>query len=215
MSDEATGAESGSFAGSAGQQDPDSGPGVPTTHPTAPETGVTGAAEGVSDKSGSGGDTAERFPPPLEAKGEAGASPEIASIARERDEYRDALQRLQADFENYRKRVAKQQEEVRERAAEALVTSLLPVLDTCDLALSHGGGEEIKQLSATLFAVLEKEGLEKIDTAGDPFDPTFHDAVAHDPGESESGGPEVAEVMRAGYRWRGRVVRPAMVKVRG
>ena len=136
-------------------------------------------------------------------------------LVRERDEYRDALQRLQADFENYRKRVTKQQEEVRERAAETLVVQLLPVLDTCDMALSHGGGEEIKQLSAALFAALEKEGLEKIDTAGDPFDPTHHDAVAHDPGDSESGGPEVAEVMRAGYRWRGRVVRPAMVKVRG
>ena len=115
---------------------------------------------------------------------------------------------------SYRKRVAKQSEELRERAAESLVTQLLPVLDTADLALSHGAGEEVKQLSASLFGVLEKEGLEKIDNAGDPFDPAHHDAVAHEPSD-EGGGQEVAEVMRAGYRWRGRVLRPAMVKVRG
>jgi molecular chaperone GrpE len=138
----------------------------------------------------------------------------VDPVAEERDELREALQRLQADFENYRKRVTKQSEEVRERAAESLVIQLLPVLDTADLALTHGAGEDVKQLSASLFAVLEKEGLEKIDTAGDPFDPTHHDAVAHEPSD-ESRGPEVAEVMRAGYRWRGRVLRPAMVKVRG
>jgi molecular chaperone GrpE len=162
--------------------------------------------------SGSGGETADRFPP--EAGREVGAPPEIGSVERERDDYRDALQRLQADFENYKKRVAKQSEEMRARAAESLVLQLLPVLDTADLALSHGAGEDVKQLSAALFAVLEKEGLEKIDNAGEPFDPTLHDAVAHDPGEGDS-GQEVAEVMRAGYRWRGRVLRPAMVRVRG
>lgn len=138
----------------------------------------------------------------------------VAAAQRERDDYRDALQRLQADFENYKKRVTKQAEEQRERAAESLVEKLLPVLDTADLALSHGGGEEVKQLAASLSAILEKEGLERIDNAGDAFDPTHHDAVAHEPGDGD-GGQEVAEVMRAGYRWRGRVLRPAMVKVRG
>ena len=182
MSDQVTGPESGSFAGSAGQQDPDPVPGAPISEP----------ASVVEEE-------------PLVAD----------PLVRERDEFRDALQRLQADFENYKKRVAKQTEELRDRAAEHLVTQLLPVLDTCDYALSHGAGEDVKQLSAALFSALEKEGLEKIDTAGDPFDPNRHDAVAHEPGDGESGGPEVAEVMRAGYRWRGRVVRPAMVKVRG
>jgi len=140
--------------------------------------------------------------------------PPVDLLAQERDEYRSALQRLQADFENYKKRVVKQSEDVRERAAESLVDKLLPVLDTADLALSHGGGEDVKQLSASLFAVLEREGLERIDNAGEAFDPNCHDAVAHEPGDGD-GGQEVAEVMRAGYRWRGRVLRPAMVKVRG
>ena len=138
----------------------------------------------------------------------------VDPVVAERDELKDQLQRLQAEFENYRKRVAKQTDELRERAAETLVSLLLPVLDTADLALSHGAGEDVKQLSASLFAVLEKEGLERIDNAGEPFDPNHHDAVAHEPSE-EGEGQSVAEVMRAGYRWRGRVLRPAMVRVRG
>jgi molecular chaperone GrpE len=134
-------------------------------------------------------------------------------LAQERDDYRDALIRMQADFENYKKRVFKQQEEQRDRATEVLVEKLLPVLDTADLALAHGGGEDVKQLGAALSAALEKEGLERIDPQGGPFDPTLHDAVAHEPGDG--GIQEVAEVMRAGYRWKGRVIRPAMVRVRG
>jgi molecular chaperone GrpE len=137
-------------------------------------------------------------------------------VAKERDEYRDSLQRLQADFENYRKRVGKQQEELRARAAESLVTTLLPVLDAADLALAHVGSEEVKQIAAALFGALEKEGLSRIDEPGVGFDPTLHDAVAHEPAEAEEGGgPEVLEVLRAGYRWNGRVLRPAMVRVKG
>jgi molecular chaperone GrpE len=136
-------------------------------------------------------------------------------LAAERDSYRDSLIHLQADFENFRKRVAKQQDEQSARATESLIEKLLPVLDTADLAVAHGAGEEVKQLSASLASVLEREGLERIDPAGQPFDPTLHDAVAHEPGEEGDEGPEVAEVLRAGYRWKGRVLRPAMVKVRG
>jgi molecular chaperone GrpE len=140
---------------------------------------------------------------------------EVASVARQRDEYLDALRRLQADFENYKKRVEKQKIEHVERAAGALVSKLLPVCDTADLAIAHGGGEEVKQVWTALFDALEREGLERIDPVGVPFDPTVHDAVAHEPGEGATGGPEVSEVLRAGYRWKGRVLRPAMVKVKG
>ncbi len=110
--------------------------------------------------------------------------------------------------------MTKQSEELRERAAESLVEKLLPVLDTTELALAHGGGEDVKQIWAGLFSALEKEGLSRIDEVGTGFDPLLHDAVAHEPGDG-GGGQEIAEVFRAGYRWRGRVVRPAMVKVRG
>jgi molecular chaperone GrpE len=137
---------------------------------------------------------------------------DIARIARERDDYLDALKRLQADFENYKKRVLKQQTEHLERAAEGLVEKLLPVLDTFDLALAHGEGFD--QVHSQLMAALEKEGLERIDPVGKPFDPNEHDAVAHEPGDGTD-GPVVTDVMRNGYRWKGRLVRPAMVKVKG
>jgi molecular chaperone GrpE len=137
----------------------------------------------------------------------------LVEMALQRDEYRDALIRLQADFENYKKRILKQQTEHLERAAQSLVEKLLPVLDTADLALAHGGGEDVKQITTSLVTTLEREGLERIDPSGGPFDPTLHEAVAHEP--SDGGEQEVVEVMRAGYRWKGRVLRPAMVKVRG
>jgi molecular chaperone GrpE len=139
---------------------------------------------------------------------------ELARVARQRDEYLDALRRLQADFENFKKRMLRQQTDHLERAAESLVEKLLPVFDTADLAIAHGGGEEVKHIWTALFDSLEREGLERIDPLNVAFDPTVHDAVAHEPGEGAA-EPEVVEVMRAGYRWKGRVLRPAMVKVRG
>ncbi len=140
-----------------------------------------------------------------------------AEAARQRDEYLDALRRLQAEFDNYRKRVQRQQREITENAATTLVKKLLPVLDTADLALAHGGSEDVKQVAGALFDILSKEGLERIDPEGQPFDPSHHDAVAHEPVEGQGAPerPEVSEVMRAGYLWKGQVLRPAMVKVRG
>jgi molecular chaperone GrpE len=128
----------------------------------------------------------------------------------ERNDYLDQLLRTRADFDNYRKRIVKQQSEHELRAAEALVEKLLEPLDTFDMAVTHGQGFE--QARDMLVGVLTKEGLERIDPAGKPFDPNEADAVAHEDGE---GGPVVAEVLRPGYRWKGRVIRPAMVKVKG
>ncbi len=139
----------------------------------------------------------------------------------ERDEFLLALQRTQADFENYRKRIQRMQEEQSARAASALVTKLLPVLDTLDLAQAHQTeastvSDDAKALSAAramLLDALGKEGLERVDEAAVPFDPAVHDAVARTDGD---GGEEVIdEVLRSGYRWRGQVLRPAMVSVRG
>jgi molecular chaperone GrpE len=146
------------------------------------------------------------------AEAEAAADTLVALTA-ERDDYLDSLRRLQADFENYKKRVVRQQSEQMERAAETLVERLLPVLDTADLALAHGGGEDIAQLRAALLAALEREGLERIHPEGEDFDPNVADAVAREP--SDDGTMTVSEVLRCGYRWKGRVLRPAMVKVRG
>jgi molecular chaperone GrpE len=136
---------------------------------------------------------------------------DVAKIAKERDDYLDALKRLQADFENYKKRILKQQTEHLERAAEGLVEKLLPVLDTFDLAQSHGG-QGLDQVQGQLMAALEKEGLERLDPLNKPFDPNESEAVAHEEGD---GGPVVSEVMRTGYRFKGKLLRPAMVKVKG
>lgn len=137
---------------------------------------------------------------------------DLARLHAERQDYLDQLLRTRADFENYRKRILKQQTEHLERAAEGLVEKLLDVLDVFDAALAHGQGFD--QAYGKLLAVLEKEGLERIDPAGALFDPNESDAVAHEAADGEA-GPVVSEVLRAGYRWKGRVVRPAMVKVRG
>ncbi|MGA2836966.1 MAG: nucleotide exchange factor GrpE [Acidimicrobiales bacterium] len=155
----------------------------------------------------------------------AEADPYEVAVA-ERDEYLDSLRRLQAEFENYKKRVMKQQADQVARAAASLVDKLLPVLDALDLATDHVGdhdSEEAKALVAAaglLRGILAKEGLERIDPVGEEFDPNAHEAVGHVPAPSDaeptaSGEPVVAQVMRAGYRWHGTVVRPAMVMVQG
>ncbi len=136
---------------------------------------------------------------------------ELGRVVAERDDYILRLQLLQADFENYKKRVVKQQAEHQERATQDLITKLLAVLDNFDLAVAHGS-DEVQPVYRSLLDVLEASGLERIDPAGEPFDPKEHDAVMHEPGD---GDPEVIEVLRAGYRWKGRVLRPAMVKVKG
>jgi molecular chaperone GrpE len=130
----------------------------------------------------------------------------------ERDEYRDALQRLKAEFDNYRKRTAKAEAETRERASEALVVSLLPVLDACDAAIVHDAAD-VGPISKMLLETLEKQGLEAMVVEGQPFDPVMHEAVLHEPGDG--GESVVTESMRTGYVWKGRVLRPAMVKVKG
>jgi molecular chaperone GrpE len=152
------------------------------------------------------------LPPDLEEAAEVVES-DLSALAGERDQYLDQLRRVQADFENYRKRVLKQQDELAERATESLVADLLPVLDACDAAAQHGD-EAAAPIAKALVDVLTKQGLEKVAPEGEAFDPNQHDAVAHEEGEGD-GGPTVAEVLRPGYVWKGRVLRPAMVRVRG
>jgi molecular chaperone GrpE len=139
---------------------------------------------------------------------------------RQRDEYLDALQRLQAEFENYRKRMTRVADDAATRAAGDIVVKLLPALDAFDYAHAHfadAESDEAKALAQTrglLLGALAKEGLERIDASDVPFDPQVHDAVAHDETDNVQ-GPIVEEVLRAGYRWKGVVLRPAMVKVLG
>lgn len=145
--------------------------------------------------------------------GSAGA---FDAVARERDEYLDALRQLQADFENFRKQALKRQGDAIEHATGRLVEQLLPVFDACDAGIEHGD-EGVTAIFTTLLGVLERAGLERLDPAGEPFDPNAHEAVLHEPADDadEIDGPVVAEVMRPGYRWKDRTLRAAMVKVKG
>jgi molecular chaperone GrpE len=130
----------------------------------------------------------------LEAELEAQSAEAI--LAAERDEYLDSLRRLQADFDNFRKRSIRQQTELLEHATEGLCMRLFPVLDALDLATTHLGaqaetndaGRALGQIDSLLRDILAREGIEKIDAVGGPFDPTIHDAVGHVPAEP-AGGP--------------------------
>jgi len=148
--------------------------------------------------------------PEVEAA-EAAVEHDLDALLAERDQFRDIAQRLQADFENYRRRVTNQQADEIDRATGRLVTALLPVLDACEAAFVHGV-DGVEPIWSKLIGELQRQGLEAMDLNGKPFDPTEADAVAHEPGD---GDPVVAEVMRTGYRWKGKVLRPAMVRVRG
>ncbi len=147
---------------------------------------------------------------------EAVVEADLAELAKERDDFRELAQRVQADFENYRKRVIREQTAVVERATESLVTELLAVLDSFELALGtlDGADENVRKgvelVYSGLLGALERVGLERIPTEGAPFDPTVHEAVLQEDGDGE---PVVVETMRSGFRLKGKVLRPAMVKV--
>jgi molecular chaperone GrpE len=148
-----------------------------------------------------------------------GPGADVEAAKRQAAEYLDHLQRLKAEFDNYRKRSMKEQTRAMEMAAEPFVRKLLEVLDEFDLALMaaerapeferflHG----VELVYAKLLDILRSEGLERIEAEGKPFDPERHEALMQ-AGDSE-GEPFVADVLRQGYAMRGRVIRPAGVKV--
>jgi molecular chaperone GrpE len=136
---------------------------------------------------------------------------DLQLLLSEREQFLDAYRRAQADLENFRKQAIKRQEDAVQRALGGFVERLLPVFDACDAAVAHGAGDEVEPIVTALHAALEKEGLERIDPKGEPFDPAVAEAVVHEPGTG--GEPMVTEVLRAGYRFQGRLLRAAMVKV--
>jgi len=136
---------------------------------------------------------------------------DIADVLAERDQFKDIAQRLQADFDNYRKRSAAQLSEEVDRATGRLAQAFLPVLDAAEAAyLRHP--DEVGPLLNVLLSELKKHGLETLDLDGQPFDPEVAEAVAHENGEG--GDVTVAEVLRSGYRWKGKTLRAAMVRTR-
>jgi len=137
---------------------------------------------------------------------------DIDALIAERDQYRDIALRLQADFENYRKRIAAQGDAEVDRATGRLAESLLPVLDACEAGFAHAA-TGIEPIWSALMGALQRQGLEAMDLQDKPFDPGHAEAVIHEPGDD--GETIVAEVLRTGYLWKGKVLRAAMVKVRG
>ena len=214
--DDVAWADSPSQGGSAAADGGPNGGPPPAGPDAAGQAGGTAPGE-VANHSSTTTDTNAGGPADAGAVGSISVEDLVQDLERvtgERDQYLDASRRLQAELENYRKAVAKRETDARERANEALVAELLPVLDACDGALANGA-TDVEPVRTALIDALTKQGLDRIEGQDEGFDPALHDAVMHEPAEDAASGPVVAEVMRAGYRWRGRVVRPAMVKVRG
>jgi molecular chaperone GrpE len=142
----------------------------------------------------------------------------LASAERQRDEYLELAQRTQADFENYRKRAAREAAAAGERAKSGLVRELLPIVDNLERALASAeAGEQhlaegVRLVHAELIAVLERNGVEQFNPSGDRFDPSEHEALS----VREDGEPGlVLDVVEKGYRANGTVLRPARVVVSG
>ena len=144
--------------------------------------------------------------------------PDLAAVEKERDEYLDSLQRLKAEFDNFRKRTAREYESMSARANESVLKELLPILDDLERALEaaeqHQEGkleDGVRLVHRALEEVARKHGLEEIDTEG-AFDPHVHEALLAQPAEGAESG-SVLQVLQKGYRLGDRVLRPARVVV--
>jgi molecular chaperone GrpE len=201
------------------------------TDPEAPDRPGTeeSADGGAGDALADAPESFEKLPT-IEVEGELideGAEPderdvqsELEAAQAEAERHLDDLRRLKADFENYRKRMVREQTALVGSASQALVTRLLPVLDHFELAVSSAEQSQdfdkmlkgIEMVFSELRDVMRAQGLEPIEAEGKPFDPQRHEAVASvEDDEAEPG--TVVGVVRTGYELQGRVIRPAMVKV--
>jgi len=150
----------------------------------------------------------------VEIKGELD---ELVSTAEERDEYLALAQRTQADFENYRKRVARDAAQAQDRGVAKLAKELLPALDNLDRAIEAAQDEDpllagVRLVRSELAAALARVGIEAFAPLGEPFDPNRHEAMAQQPVDGAAAGT-VAEVYQNGYRMGDTIIRPARVLV--
>ncbi|MFM2436791.1 MAG: GrpE protein [Actinomycetota bacterium] len=138
----------------------------------------------------------------------------VEQLITERDAFKDMALRVQAEFENYRKRSAAQLIDESDRNSGRLVEGLLAVLDACEAAIAHDMAG-IEPIFSSMLTALQKQGLEVLDLVDTVFDPSVADAVVHEPADADGDETKIVEVLRTGYRWKGRVLRAAMVKVKG
>jgi molecular chaperone GrpE len=156
-----------------------------------------------------------------EVEWEAGASATTIEAARAVAQAEDRLLRLAAEFDNYRKRTAREKTEAFDRGASALITRLLDVLDDIDRLAASDAASTSADAFRSAFELIQKKlrkdleaaGLEPIDPAGEPFDPTLHDAVSAVAPEQPDQDHTVKATFQTGYRFKGSVVRPARVQV--
>tara|TARA_B100000902_G_scaffold383988_1_gene423551 strand:- start:113 stop:637 length:525 start_codon:yes stop_codon:yes gene_type:complete len=150
---------------------------------------------------------------PNNAETEEDVATTIALLQSERDSYLTDLQRIQADFDNFRRQAQKRQTDLTKQAASGIVEKILPVLDACEAAVQQGASD-VEPIKTSLLETLQASGLEIVGVEGEEFNPDHHEAVSHEPSE-ETEISIVHEVMRSGYTWNGRTIRPAMVRVKG
>lgn len=156
---------------------------------------------------------------PPAATEEKSLAEQVQKLLAEKEELTNTLVRRQADFENYRKRIEKERHQERHRGAETLVERLLPVLDAFDRALAVHGDPAYEEhrkgfelIRKSLWDVLAKQGLERIESVGKEFNPHLHHAIERVESSDHPDGA-VLEEMQTGYVFHGRVLRPAMVRV--
>jgi molecular chaperone GrpE len=145
------------------------------------------------------------------------ASPELTELAAERDDLKDRLLRMTAEFDNYRKRVERERRELSEAAAADLIRDILPIIDDLERAMAAAppGDALLKGVELThrqLVEQLRRRGVEPVDSIGQIFNPELHEAVGSVPADGRADGEIVSE-LRKGYRAGGRLLRPAMVQV--
>jgi molecular chaperone GrpE len=161
----------------------------------------------------------EAPPEPPEGRAEQPASLEdqLAELTRERDDLKDRLLRTAAEFDNWKKRAKKEVDDAQARGREALLKDLLPVFDNLERALKHAAADDplatgVQMVEKQLMSVLDKIGVTRFSSIGQPFDPTVHDAIQQvETAEYPAG--TVAVEFASGYRAGNRLLRPAMVGV--
>lgn len=166
----------------------------------------------------------EATPEDVAAEGEDGAAetPEeaVERLTKLNEEYLDGWQRARADFANYKKRIEREQREAYRRAAGDILTRYLGIIDDLERAMKDrptegeaaGWADGVELIYRKFRSVLEAEGVELIEALGQPFDPTFHEAISHEESDEQQAG-YVIEVLQQGYRMGDQVLRPALVRV--
>ena len=183
-----------------------------------PETAQDDPAEPAGEQEAANEAEIEEATERSEGMEEAAPDDPEAALRRERDEYLALAQRAQADFENYRKRAAKEAAAAGDRAKGGIVRELLPVVDNLERALASAEESEqhlaegVRLVHTELVGVLQRNGIEPFDPTGEAFDPEVHEALSTRPADGSDPGV-VVDVMEKGYKLNGSVLRPARVVV--